>query len=236
MGENLGLAHQEGLVKVKACWGETGATQILTFRTPIWLVSICISRSPTPRMPCLLHPQLTVRHHEWCGDLWQLFTEQHLSGLPISYLLSLPPLYSLLQVLIICFISNRQQVRLSPLPYQQSMLLCDSVLPCAIIYPINPAGISEFYHLGKHDSLFLKSLHGIHVSLTFTRANIHYKVYCLAICCSSHCESLKQYKSQSFKTDSNDKSQQYATQHLSNKTGQSIKKIKSSLWYETVIK
>lgn len=38
------------------------------------------------------------------------------------------------------------------------------------------------------------------------------------------------------KTDSNDKSQQYATQHLSNKTGQSIKKIKSSKWYEALIK
>lgn len=111
-----------------------------------------------------------------------------------------------------------------------------SALTSAIIIPIHCTGISEVYRLGKHDSWFLKSPDGTHVFLTFTRANIHYKVYCLAICCSSRCESLKQYKSQSFKTDSNDKSQQYATQHLSNKTGQSIKKIKSSMWYEAVIK
>lgn len=90
-------------------------------------MSVCISRSPIPRMLRLLHPQLTVLHREWCGDLWELFTEQHLSRLPISYLLSLPPVYSLLQVLLICLISNSQQVRLSPLPYQQSVLPCDSL-------------------------------------------------------------------------------------------------------------
>lgn len=99
-----------------------------------------------------------------------------------------------------------------------------SALTSAIIISIHCTGISEVYHLRKHDSWFLKSLDGIHVLLTFTQANIHYEVDCLAIRCSSRCESLKQYKSQSFKTDSNDKSQQYATQHLSNKIGQSVKK------------
>lgn len=62
-------------------------------------------------------------------------------------------------------------------------------------------------------------------------------------CNSSSRENLKQYKSQSFKTGYSDKSQQYATQHLSNKKGQSIKKLKApcstgdaiKLWRELII-
>lgn len=80
--------------------------------------------------------------------------------------------------------------------------------------------------------------------LKFIWTNIDCTVYCLPISCnSSSCESLKQYKSQSFQTGYSDKSQQYATQHLSNKKGQSIKKLKApcstgdaiKLWRELII-
>lgn len=88
------------------------------------------------------------------------------------------------------------------------------------------------------------SLNEIHLFfLKFIWTNIDCTVYCLPISCNSSCESLKRYKSQSFQTGYSDKSQQYATQHLSNKKGQSIKKLKApcstgdaiKLWRELII-
>lgn len=129
VGENSGSAQQKHWPTLLSVW--KAAERDWSNSDPhfqdcslAWLVSVCTSSSPTARRP---HPQPSVQHHEWCGDLWELSTEQHLAGLPTSYLLSLPPLYSPLQVLLIGFISNGQRVRLSPLPQQQSLLPCDSL-------------------------------------------------------------------------------------------------------------